>query len=68
MSILLVAGEGEEEMKHLATLQLCTGCDKPLSAKEIEHGLEGFGHQGVCCDCYDQSMREGKPTKRKAAP
>lgn len=33
--------------------KLCTDCTETLSAKELDHGLEGFGHQGRCCDCYD---------------
>lgn len=36
----------------------CVDCQKELTAKELEHGLEGFGHQERCCDCYDR--RQGR--------
>ncbi len=35
---------------------LCEDCGRQLSEKELEHGLEGFGHYRRCCDCYDKRM------------
>ena len=36
---------------------LCDECYRDLNAKDIEHGEEGFGHQGRCCICYEKRMR-----------
>lgn len=43
----------------------CDECERELTANEVEHGLEGFGHQGRCCDCYDIRMMGDLQTKRK---
>lgn len=31
----------------------CASCRVTLTAAEVEHGLEGLGHEGVCCDCFN---------------
>jgi hypothetical protein len=43
----------------------CDGCGDPLSAMAMEHGEEGFGHQGLCCACYEQHNRGELRRKRK---
>lgn len=45
---------------------LCTGCKEPLNGTEMEHGEEGFGHQGRCCRCYEFRIRHGRDFR--AAP
>ena len=36
---------------------LCSDCEKPLTGEELEHGAEGFGHEGRCCECYEDRER-----------
>lgn len=43
----------------------CDRCGDPLSPMALEHGTEGFGHEGVCCHCYEQTMRGEQKRKRK---
>lgn len=46
----------------------CEDCDGPLDYKALEHGLEGFGHQGRCCDCYERRMRGDGPAFKRKRP
>lgn len=40
----------------LDIIKHCKDCQEVLSAKELMHGEEGFGHQFRCCRCYDLAM------------
>lgn len=38
----------------------CRDCHVTLTAAELEHGTDGprqngYGHLGLCCDCFDLS-------------
>jgi hypothetical protein len=37
----------------------CKDCKRALTAKEIKHGKDGYGHEQRCCTCFDRSC--GKP-------
>lgn len=46
----------------------CNDCGAVLNEAELIHGQEGYGHEGKCCDCYDESIYPGYTTlKRKGA-
>jgi hypothetical protein len=37
----------------------CKHCGDPVAADERSHWAEGYGHEGVCCDCMD--LQYGMP-------
>jgi hypothetical protein len=43
----------------------CQDCGEPLTAKMVEHGLEGFGHYRRCCACYDARQRNSVAPHRR---
>lgn len=44
----------------------CLGCELDMPIKMANHTRDEAGHEGICCDCFDESM--GMPTKYRNRP
>lgn len=46
----------------------CDECDAPCDDKTVSHWTEGirhdgYGHKGLCCDCFDETFKRDKDTE-----
>lgn len=40
-------------------MRACAHCNEAIDSKAEAHAAEGYGHEELCCDCFDLSC--GKP-------